>query len=46
MSDPKLFSRKTFAAVLTKEDEMRAMLLWAVGIPIPFIILLYLSHVV
>jgi len=34
------------SAVSTKEDEMRAVLLWAVGIPIPVIILLYLFHVV
>jgi hypothetical protein len=46
MSDPKGIPRKTFAAVLTKEDQMRAVLLWAVGIPIPVIILLYLFHVV
>ena len=46
MSDRKPISGKTFAAVSTKEDEMRAVLLWAVGIPIPVIILLYLFHVV
>ena len=45
MSDPKR-PPKAFAIVLTKEDEMRAVLLWAVGIPIPVIILLYLFHVV
>jgi hypothetical protein len=45
MSDPKR-PPKTFATVLTKEDEMRAVLLRAVGIPIPVIILLYLFHVV
>ena len=42
MSDPKQVPGKTFATVSTKEDEMRAVLLWAVGIPIPVIILLYL----
>jgi len=46
MSDPKGIPRKTFAAVSTKEDQMRAVLLWAVGIPIPVIILLYLFRVV
>jgi hypothetical protein len=46
VSDPKRAPGKTFAAVSTKEDEMRAVLLWAVGIPIPMIILLYLFHVV
>jgi hypothetical protein len=46
MSDPKRIPRKTFAAVSTKEDQMRAVLLWAVGIPIPVIILLYLFRVV
>ena len=46
MTDLKGVRRKTFAAVSTKEDEMRAVLLWAVGIPIPVIILLYLFHVV
>jgi hypothetical protein len=45
MSDPKRPPR-TSATVLSKEDEMRAVLLWAVGIPIPVIILLYLFHVV
>lgn len=37
MSDPKRIPRKTFATASTKEDEMRAVLLWAVGIPIPVI---------
>jgi hypothetical protein len=46
MSDPKQIPGKTFATVSTKEDEMGAVLLWAVGIPIPVIILLYLFHVV
>jgi hypothetical protein len=46
MSDRKPISGKTFATASTKEDEMRAVLLWAVGIPIPMIILLYLFHVV
>lgn len=46
MSDPKRIPQKTFATASTKEDEMRAVLLWAVGIPIPVIILLYLFHVV
>ena len=46
MSDPKQIPEKTFVTVSTKEDEMRAVLLWAVGIPIPVIILLYLFHVV
>jgi hypothetical protein len=32
MSDPKQIPEKTFATVSTKEDEMRAVLLWAVGI--------------
>ena len=46
MSDPKQIPEKAFATVSTKEDEMRAVLLWTVGIPIPVIILLYLFHVV
>lgn len=33
-------------AVSTKEDDMRPVLLWLLGIPIPIIILLYLFHVV
>jgi hypothetical protein len=37
MSDPKQIPGKTFATVSTKEDEMGAVLLWAVGIPIPVI---------
>ncbi len=27
-------------------DEMRGILLWAIGLPIPVIILLYLFHVI
>ena len=46
MSGRKPIPGKTFVTVSTKEDEMRAVLLWAVGIPIPVIILLYLFHVV
>ena len=46
MSCPRKVPGKTVARVLTKEDEMRPVLLWALGIPIPVIILLYLFHVV
>lgn len=46
MSDAKQIPGRTFATVSTKEDEIRAVLLWLVGIPIPVIILLYLFHVV
>jgi len=46
MSDAKRSPEKSRSAVSTKEDDMRAVLLWAVGIPIPVIILLYLFHVV
>ena len=46
MSDPKQIPGKILATASTKEGEMRAVLLWAVGIPIPVIILLYLFHVV
>ena len=46
MSDAKRFPENVRSPVSTKEDEMRAVLLWAVGIPIPVIILLYLFHVV
>jgi hypothetical protein len=31
---------------ITRGVEMRGILLWALGIPIPIIILLYLFHVV
>jgi hypothetical protein len=30
----------------TKETIMRGILLWAVGIPLPIIIILYLFHVI
>ena len=46
MSDAKRSPENVRSAVSTKEDEMRAVLLWAVGIPIPVIIMLYLFHVV
>jgi hypothetical protein len=46
MSDHRQTLGKAFAAVSTKEDEMRTVFLWAVGVPIPVIILLYLFHVV
>lgn len=38
--------RRPWAVALTEEENMRAVLLWALGIPIPVIILLYLFHVV
>ena len=31
---------------MAKEDDMRPVLLWLLGIPIPIIILLYVFHVV
>lgn len=37
---------KTFTEISAKEDQMRPVLLWLLGIPIPIIILLYLFHVV
>jgi hypothetical protein len=33
-------------AVAQKEEAMRGVLLWLLGIPIPIIILLYVFHVV
>jgi hypothetical protein len=39
-------SEKRLQPFQPKEDEMRTVFLWAVGIPIPVIILLYLFHVV
>lgn len=46
MSYPRPSSAHTTAAASTKEDDMRPVLLWPLGIPIPIIILLYLFHVV
>ncbi|MBV8494412.1 MAG: hypothetical protein JO162_13170 [Alphaproteobacteria bacterium] len=34
------------AGIQQQEDRMRAVLLWLLGIPIPIIILLYVSHLV
>jgi len=34
------------ARAMAKEDDMRPVLLWLLGIPIPIIILLYVFHVV
>jgi len=34
------------ARAIAKEDDMRPVLLWLLGIPIPIIILLYVFHVV
>ena len=34
------------ARAIAKEDAMRPVLLWLLGIPIPIIILLYVFHVV
>jgi hypothetical protein len=44
--NPKAMSRVKVAKWQQKEIEMRGVLLWLVGIPIPIIILLYLFHVV
>jgi hypothetical protein len=38
--------RPVSTSVRGKETIMRGILLWAVGIPIPVIILLYLFHVI
>jgi len=46
MSCPRQLPGKTVATASIKDDEMRPVLLWALGIPIPVIILLYLFHVV
>jgi hypothetical protein len=44
MRKPSSTSRAT--AIPQKEEEMRGILLWLVGVPIPIIILLYVFHVV
>jgi hypothetical protein len=46
MRYPTQTSAKAITAVSTKEDDMRGILLWLLGIPIPVIILLYLFHVI
>jgi hypothetical protein len=38
--------RRTFHSLRVKRFIMRGILLWALGIPIPIIILLYLFHVI
>jgi hypothetical protein len=38
--------RMTSAALPPSRFDMRGILLWAIGIPIPVIILLYLFHVI
>jgi hypothetical protein len=37
---------RTSSQVITREGQMRPVLFWLLGIPIPVIILLYLFHVV
>jgi hypothetical protein len=42
----KSVSTSRVTAVAQKEEAMRGVLLWLLGIPIPIIILLYVFHVV
>lgn len=46
MRYPRQAQTRAIAAVSTKEDDMRGVFLWLLGIPIPVIILLYLFHVI
>jgi hypothetical protein len=39
-------TNRSRARAIAKEDDMRPVLLWLLGIPIPIIILLYVFHVV
>jgi len=43
---PKRNSTYQAIAAVQKEEAMRGVLLWLLGIPIPIIILLYVFHVV
>ena len=43
---PKRNSTSQAIAAVQKEEAMRGVLLWLLGIPIPIIILLYVFHVV
>ena len=43
---PKRNSTSRAIATAQKEEAMRGVLLWLLGIPIPIIILLYVFHVV
>jgi len=43
---PKRNSTSQAIATVQKEEAMRGVLLWLLGIPIPIIILLYVFHVV
>ena len=38
--------RRLQRPIIERNEEMRGVLLWLIGIPIPIIILLYLFHVV
>jgi hypothetical protein len=42
----KAVSTPRATAIAQKEEAMRGVLLWLLGIPIPIIILLYVFHVV
>jgi hypothetical protein len=42
----KSVSTSRATAIAQKEEAMRGVLLWLLGIPIPIIILLYVFHVV
>jgi hypothetical protein len=42
----KSISTSRAIAIVQKEEAMRGVLLWLLGIPIPIIILLYVFHVV
>ena len=43
---PKRTSRSRAIAISQEEEDMRGVLLWLLGIPIPVIILLYVFHVI
>jgi hypothetical protein len=45
-SRPRSVSTSRATTIAQKEEAMRGVLLWLLGIPIPIIILLYVFHVV